>query len=65
VFQWWGGPSATNEVTDSDDCVGEVEQRIPLARLGGFRAELHVCFRETPMMIDRQLVVGAAGKPTA
>jgi DNA-binding MarR family transcriptional regulator len=23
-----GGPSATNEVTDSDDCLGEVEERI-------------------------------------
>jgi hypothetical protein len=23
-----GGPSATNEVMDSDDCVGEVEERI-------------------------------------
>jgi hypothetical protein len=23
-----GGPSATNEVRDTDDCVGEVEERI-------------------------------------
>jgi hypothetical protein len=60
-----GGPSATNEVTDSDDCVGEVEERIPLARLGGSGPSCTSASGETPMMIDRELFVRAAGKPTA
>jgi hypothetical protein len=60
-----GGPSATNEVTDSDDCVGEVEERIPSRGSAGSGPSCTSASGETPMMIDRQLVVGAAGKPTA